>query len=124
MGEFVKPRVSDRVLYVSRGSADGVYPPQCRAAIVTEAGAWVTTSDSSRWMPGDRPVKPQPGDRRTLEQEWQDDAAVLAVFNPGGFFLNPDQPVPYHSGCDTDGAFVGWQGGTWHWPGDEPGATQ
>jgi hypothetical protein len=31
--------LGDTVHYVARGSLDGVYPPTCRAAIVTEVGS-------------------------------------------------------------------------------------
>ena len=34
----MKPTVGRIVHYVSRGSADGFYDPQCRAAIVTDVG--------------------------------------------------------------------------------------
>lgn len=30
------PSIGRMVHYVTRGSADGVYPPQCRAALITE----------------------------------------------------------------------------------------
>ncbi len=33
------PSIGRTVHYVSRGSADGVFPPACRMALVTEVGA-------------------------------------------------------------------------------------
>lgn len=34
---MTKPSVGDTVHYVARGSADGVFKPECRAAIITSA---------------------------------------------------------------------------------------
>lgn len=36
MNEPMRPMVGDTVHYRSRGSADGVFKPECRAAIITE----------------------------------------------------------------------------------------
>lgn len=59
------PSVGRIVHYVARGSADGVFPAVCRAAIVTEV------------RDEDAPVK----------------RVSLCVLNPGGVFF--DQSVPY-----------------------------
>lgn len=40
-----KPSVGRIVHYVSRGSADGVYQPQCRAAIITEVDEYQPSAD-------------------------------------------------------------------------------
>jgi hypothetical protein len=56
------PSVGRIVHYVSRGSADGVFPSVCRAAIVTEVAEMVT--DATPTVVG------------------------LCVLNPEGFFLN------------------------------------
>jgi hypothetical protein len=115
------PRVGDDVLYVARGSADGVYLPEPRAGKITQVGAWVTRSDSSAGNPGEPRKRPEPGDTRTLAQEWMPTAVLVFVMNPTGLFIGHDIPVEYHSGRDVDGEFAGWLGGSWHWPEDEPG---
>jgi hypothetical protein len=89
------------VHYVSQGSPilpDGgqVYPSVCRAATVTEAGAWITDSV----MPDSA------GTTRTLTQHWQPDACALAVSNPTGQF--------FPTAIEHDEA--GHAPGTWHWP--------
>jgi hypothetical protein len=38
MNRAWRPGLATTVHYVSRGSADGTYAPQCRAAVVTEIG--------------------------------------------------------------------------------------
>jgi len=82
-----KPSVGRIVHYVSRGSADGVYPPACRAAIVTE----VDEHDPNR--------------------------VGLCVLNPTGTFFHPlngddscEHYEPPHQGVR------GHRVGTWHWP--------
>lgn len=70
MKEPKRPLVGDSVHYRSRGSADGVFPPVCRAAIVTRVeGVYVvditvfnptglffdvnvTNEGYDEWMPG------------------------------------------------------------------------
>lgn len=59
-----KPSVGRLVHYVSRGSADGVFPAVCRAAVVTEAPSPLPTSPSDLEPVG------------------------LCVLNPEGLFLN------------------------------------
>lgn len=101
------PSVGRIVHYVSRGSADGVYPSVCRAAIVTEVPEGVAS-----------PI-----------------TVGLAVLNPTGVFF--DRSVPYDEGGETPGdpnclsglshgnpfryCACGWiedqlRPGTWHWP--------
>lgn len=63
----MKPTVARIVHYWSHGSADGVYKPECRAAIVTEvSGAGANLPDGRIWK------------------------ISLAVFNPEGMFFNQD----------------------------------
>lgn len=67
------PRIGQPVHYVARGSADGVFHPACRAAIVTEIGeARQVTDDSELWTVG------------------------LAVLNPTGLFFDPS--IEEHDG--------------------------
>lgn len=63
----MKPTIGRIVHYRSHGSADGVYEPECRAAIVTE-------------FFGDGANLPE-------GRVWK---ASLAVFNPEGIFLKQD----------------------------------
>jgi hypothetical protein len=96
-----RPRVSDRVHYLSRGSADGAYPSQCRAAIVTEVvtAEYLGTS------------KVEPG---------YDLMVGLFVMNPEGtYHLNLNG-----GGCRYDPFTTSTPGipssdqpagGTWHW---------
>src|SRR3954470_18525840 len=94
------PTVGRVVHQVGRGSADGAFPPVCRAAIVTAA-----------------PPTALP-----------DGAIDLFVMPPRGGFH--DDAVPYHPGTPNDlapgeqpatGALCAsgartYPGGTWHWP--------
>lgn len=93
------PTVGRIVHYVARGSADGVFPPACRAAIVTE-------------------VDPQ-----------DDGGVGLCVLNPTGQFFNrgieydDGRMVPSErddglgAGPSTDLCDgLEHRGGTWHWP--------
>lgn len=92
------PTVGRIVHQVGRGSADGAFPPVCRAAIVTAAAP-----------------TPLP-----------DGAIDLFVVPPRGTFHADG--VPYHPGrpapevvTDADGALCAsgkrvYPGGTWHWP--------
>ena len=81
-----QPSVGRIVHYVSRGSADGVYQPECRAAIITE----VDEDDPQR--------------------------VGLCVLNPTGQFFHAldnggcEHYEPPHQGVH------GYRGGTWHWP--------
>jgi len=105
-----KPSVARIVHYQSFGTPGGEYTPQCRAAIVTEVGAWVTVAttkpDSYSTSEG-RPI-------RTLEQWFYDDALALTVCNPTGLFFNGAGPVACKHDEPADGHVPA--GGTWHWP--------
>jgi hypothetical protein len=79
------PSVGDRVHYVSRGSADGVYPPACRAATVTEVGAWIRVGTT----PDPAPRGENGRLTRYVEEQFYPDAVGLHVTNPTGVFLAP-----------------------------------
>lgn len=83
----VIPTVGKIVHYVARGSADGVYTPVCRAAIVAEVleGATLPVESYSHEIPSDAVV------------------ASLVVLNPTGIFFN--------TRCVYDAER---QPGTWH----------
>lgn len=104
-----KPQLGEFVHYTSFGTPKGEYSSQCRAAIVTEVGQWVTVDsrqpDSFSKSEG-RPI-------RINEQWFFDDAVALFVMNPTGVFFNGpgevgcryDEPRPDHAPA----------GGTWHY---------
>lgn len=101
------PFLGEIVHYQAHGSADGTYPPACRAASITEVGQWVTT-DTNQTGAGER----------LLLQAWQDNAVALHVTNPTGVFLN--------GGIVRDARADGVRrGGTWHYPAEcKPGAGE
>jgi hypothetical protein len=84
-----QPSVGRAVHYMARGSADGVFPPVCRAATITEVDP-------------DNPT-----------------VVGLSVTNPTGLFFHPlsdggcrqDEPGGHDPGADDP-----VRGGTWHWP--------
>jgi hypothetical protein len=101
------PSVGRIVHYVSHGTPvrpDGsqAYTQQCRAALITEVGQWVTTDEDVEDL-GDA------GRSRTLHQIWYSEACSLFVTNPTGVFLNGAGAACRH---DEDLRL----GGTWHWP--------
>lgn len=101
-----KPGISSAVHYVSHGTPvreDGsqAFRSVCRAAIITEVGAWITveTAEAASFSRSEgRPI-------RHAEQWYYSDAVQLTVLNPTGQFFNACK----HS----QAAHVG---GTWHWP--------
>ncbi len=103
----MKPSVSRIVHYRSYGTPNGEYSAQCRAAVITEVGAWITTvtvATQAKYVEhGYRNV-------RHLTQEFRDDAVSLTVFNPTGLFFNGAGLVA----CLYDE--TGEVPGTWHWP--------
>ena len=104
------PSVGRIVHYTSFGTPGGEYTKQCRAAIVTEVGAWVTvetTKPDSYSTSEGRPI-------RNLEQWFYDDALALTVCNPTGLFFNGASPVACKHDEPSDGHTPA--GGTWHWP--------
>lgn len=92
------PTIGRTVHYVSYGTPGGEYTSVCRAAVVTEVGAWVDVAGTvtEQEMDGER--------FRTITQVWKDDAARLNVLNPTGAFFNTCEFSPDNIG------------GTWHWP--------
>lgn len=98
------PAVSRAVHYVSYGTPAGEYSSQCRAATITEVGAWMPYLGEQAGE--DRPVAELAGGRRmrTLTQVWEPEACALTVSNPTGLFFNT---------CLHDETKAA---GTWHWP--------
>lgn len=97
------PGLGDLVHYVSYGTPGGEYAPQCRAATITEVGAWVTvdTQPAASYSTSEGRLI------RNAEQWFYSDACALTVLNPTGLFFNTCRH-------DEDRA-----AGTWHWPHDE-----
>lgn len=81
------PSVGRVVHYVARGSADGVYPKVCRAAIITEVGPDQNTGYEGR--------------------------VSLCVLNPTGLFFHEDCEYSEHGEFNGAPSLVP---GTWHWP--------
>lgn len=92
------PTVGRMVHYVSYGTPNGEYSSQCRAAVVTKAGQWVTVTEES----SDPTV-------RVLTQQFERHTCALAVLNPTGVFFNSGGVPIRYDGTEK-------QGGTWHWP--------
>jgi hypothetical protein len=89
------PSVGRIVHYVSRGSADGIYKPECRAAIITQVNY-----DQTDGLEG---------------------YVGLAVWNPSGMFFH--EAVDYAAGQNVldpelkiGKTHVEYIPGTWHWP--------
>lgn len=108
----ITPRVCRAVHYVSYGTPGGEYTSQCRAAVITEVGAWMPYSQVK-----DEGELPDGRRTRTRTEVWEPDACALMVSNPGGLFLNT---CSYDPGVasDTPGApgARSYRPGTWHWP--------
>lgn len=121
MEDHQKPSIGRTVHYVSFGTPGGEYTSQCRAAIVTEVGAWVTiqtlvmpdTPDWTRWPLAIR-EKILGSRARELRQYYDNTACALMVANPTGQFFNTC--IPYDPGTENDHNEVQYKGGTWHWP--------
>lgn len=110
-------RLNDLVHYVSHGTpvkSDGTqaYRSVCRAAVVTEVGAWVT--DAVRY----RGTETEPV-QRIVEQHWDENAVGLMVFNPTGLFMHslnhacPRDDLPPRDKI-VHGERLEYAGGTWH----------
>lgn len=120
-----QPSVGRIVHYVSHGTPlrpDGTqaFTKQCRAATITEVGAWIDDGVVDEVEPTE-----EHGRSRLVRQAWIADAAGLMVANPTGQFFN--QGVLPHLAEEheqAEGGYTGWScdgvdhpGGTWHWPG-------
>ena len=97
----VTPTINRAVDYRSFGTPGGEFTPKCRAATITEVGAWVDVPGSV----SDETVRDDGLKHRTIEQRWEPDACALTVENPTGTYYNT---------CSHDES--GAKGGTWHWP--------
>jgi len=84
------PSVGRIVHYVARGSADGRFPPACRAAIVTEVASPVTDPDDP-----------------------DHELVGLCAVNPSGLFFHPLEMGGIAHDDRPDGQRAP---GTWHWP--------
>lgn len=120
----VKPSVGRIVHYVSYGTKNGEYSPECRAGFITEVGQWVKVagkvlddgsfpegmedSPLSFWFTQEGMDVPAPGTRVTFE-EFHPEACSLSVHNPTGVFFNSGG-VPIEHDEDTK------KPGSWHWP--------
>jgi hypothetical protein len=102
---MTEPTVGRNVHYVSYGTPNGEYASLCRAAIITEAGQWVTVDSTS----------PDPN-TRVLTQQFERETCALAVWNPTGVFFNSGGVPIRHDETEK-------MGGTWHWPEGAPHAT-
>ena len=104
------PTVCRMVHYVSYGTPGGEYASVCRAAMVTEVGAWIVTSTGAEEVMAD-------GTRqRTVDQVWYPDACALTVSNPTGLFLGTCRYDPGQPSTQPGGPLWTYAGGTWHWP--------
>lgn len=100
------PSVGRIVHYRSYGTPNGEYVAECRAAIITEVGAWLDTAVGPVWTDGGQ-------DHRTVEQTFDPTACRVTVENPAGTFKNVvrfDVPPTAEDGTTTPTP------GTWHWP--------
>lgn len=108
------PSVGRVAHYVSEGSPvrpDGTqkYTRQCRAATITEVGAWVTVETETQ----------EDGHARRVWQEWNPEAVGLHVTNPTGLFFNtavvhdPGYPETEDPAMCTG---LRHDDGTYHWP--------
>lgn len=115
-----KPFIGEPVHYVSFGTPGGEYGKRCRAATVTEVGAWVTVAVEQ--PQGEPPW--YTATHRTVEQVWRPDACGLMVANPTGLFFNTavvhEEPDGFTGQSDGYIAEVSPNagGGTWHFPRD------
>jgi hypothetical protein len=106
------PRVGRIVHYVSSGALKGEYQRECRAAVVTTVGAWITTGMDVA----------EDEQSRVLTQERNPTALGLHVINPRGMFFTEE--VPHDPGYPEteDSAMCDGQchsPGSWHWPDDK-----
>lgn len=111
--ELRPPRLNQAVHYRAFGTPGGEYPPACRAAIITEVGAWVANGEPQETQEGEQRY-------RLVPQRWDPAACTLFVANPSGMFLNG--PIPRHEPAremvvrsdGSEGPGRIYLGGTWH----------
>lgn len=107
MNDSLIPSVGRVVHYVSYGTPGGEFGRACRAAVITEVGAWL-----------DIAYEPQGEGERIVHQQYDTNAVGLSVQNPTGEFFNRgtkyDGGSPERDPGMCDGAVH--NGGTWHWP--------
>lgn len=102
------PTVGRAVHYVSYGTPGGEYGQRCRAATVTEVGAWI-----------DQEVTEDGPGLRTVRQRWDRRALSLHVANPTGLFFREAAVLGDGEDATTETHMCGglaYPGGTWHWP--------
>ncbi len=108
------PSVGQVAHYVSEGSpvlpgGTQKYPRRCRAATITEVGAWITTNTDTS----------DDGLFRVVRQEWNPTAVGLTVTNPTGLFFTTGVPHDPGYAETADPAMctgLRHDGGSWHWP--------
>lgn len=111
------------VHYVSYGTKNSEYTPECRAAIITEVGQWVTLTEENSVDPGElmrllpTAVNVKADNNRVLVQEWHPEACSMSVHNPTGVFFNSGG-VPIEHDEETK------KPGSWHWPEGSPAAHE
>lgn len=93
-----QPTIGLTVHYVSYGTPGGEYTSKCRAATITEVGAWVDVLYEDETMSGLGYCA------RRVVQNFQEETCALMVANPTGQFFNTKVR---HDEEDH-------QGGTWH----------
>ena len=109
------------VHYVSYGTRNGEYTPECRAAIITEVGQWVTLAEESNVDRGEL-MRLLPSavvttdNNRVLVQEFHPEACSMSVHNPTGVFFNSGGVPIEHDETKKPG--------TWHWPEGSPAAQE
>lgn len=105
----MKPSIGRIVHYVARGSADGKFPPTCRAATITEVG------DAGRV--GLVVVNPT----GLFFHPLADDGGGVAYHDGAETPGSPHCPNRAQHGSPFRYCACGWteashRGGTWHWP--------
>ncbi|MBC8092167.1 MAG: hypothetical protein H7Y15_09570 [Pseudonocardia sp.] len=104
-----EPMLGESVHYRSYGTPGGEYAPRCRAAVITEVGAWVAVRHSDEFVDNE-------GRRvRDVVEAYLPHACALRVLNPTGDFYNVcerDRLPP--SDRIVAGERTEHRGGHWH----------
>mgnify|MGYP001586074392 FL=1 len=104
----MRPTVGRIVMYTNLGDADGKYPPEQQAAIITSAKPRQVldlTPDKDGLIDYDKRITDAEKLRSSTDENNYD--VTLAVFYRTGLFFMTE-PVPYSS--------LGSARGHWHWP--------